>query len=282
MYKYSIILSTYNWSEALELVLNNLAHQLQIHRDVEIIIADDGSKSVTTEVIDKYKNQYPSQIKHIWHEDLGFRKSIILNKAVITSTGEYLLFLDGDCIPFPDYIKMHKRLAEPGFFVAGNRVLLSKDFTTQILAQPQMINDIVNWGILGWLKAKLAKKVNKLLPFLRLNSQASWRYLQSSNWRYPKGCNFGIWRDDFFAINGYDEKFSGWGHEDADLFVRLLHNQVKIKNGRFALPVLHLWHKESSRINDSKNYQVVRQRLANPTFILAQSGLNNYTSNKAS
>jgi glycosyltransferase involved in cell wall biosynthesis len=276
MYKYSIILSTYNWPEALDLTLCNLVLQLQLHKDVEIIIADDGSSAITKEIVDKYVDQYPLQIQHIWHEDTGFRKAIILNKAVMASSGEYLLFLDGDCISFPDYITMHKQLAETGFFVAGNRVLLSQKFTKQVLSHPHIISSIFKWNIFNWLQAKLLKKVNKLLPFLRLSPHTKWRYLQSNNWRYPKGCNFGVWRADFFAINGFDASFTGWGHEDADLFVRLLHNQVKIKNGRFALPVLHLWHKESSRANDSKNYQVVLKRLTNPTFILAKSGLNGY------
>ena len=278
MIKYSIIITTYNWPEALDLVLTGLTPQLQLNDDVEIVIADDGSTVTTKAVIDKYRNKHPVQIKHVWHEDLGFRRTMILNKAVVASSGDYLMFLDGDCVPFPDYIKMHKQLAQTKFFVAGNRVLLSKNFTAQIIEQPQLIKDIFSWNILGWLKAKLAKKVNKLLPFLRLNAQASWRYLQGSNWRYPKGCNLGMWRNDFIAVNGYDESFIGWGHEDSDLFVRLLHNGLKIKNGRFAIPVLHLWHRDADRTRGTGNYQMVLARAANPTFIQAKTGLNNHKS----
>jgi len=102
MVNYSIILATYNWPDALDLILANLTPQLLANPDTEIIIADDGSIDTTKEIINKYQNQFLDRIKHIWHEDDGFRKSVILNKAVLAAAGKYLIFLDGDCIPFPD------------------------------------------------------------------------------------------------------------------------------------------------------------------------------------
>jgi glycosyltransferase involved in cell wall biosynthesis len=274
--KYTIILSTYNWPGALNLILASLIPQLKTHGDVGLMIADDGSAEDTKTLIHIYQEQLPGRISHVWHEDKGFRKSVILNKAVALSTGDYLLFLDGDCIPFPDYIAMHKQLAETGYFVAGNRVLLSKEYTADLIDNPAVVTQIFNWKLVSWLSALVHKKINKVFSFLRLHAKAKWRYSRSNNWKYPKGCNIGMFRSDFVAVNGFDEIFSGWGHEDADLFIRLLHNDIKIKDGRFAIPVLHLWHKASSRVNESANYARLMGRLQDKSCILAQVGLGKY------
>jgi glycosyltransferase involved in cell wall biosynthesis len=275
--KISIILATYNWAKALDIILHNLSKQMKIFSDVELIIADDGSDSTTEEVIRKYQLQFAT-IKHIWHEDSGFRKACILNKAVANSTGDYLIFLDGDCIPFTDYISEHMDLAEDKYFVAGNRVLLSHKFTQDVLSRPQIINNIVKWRLFNWLFAKFKKNVNKISPRLKIKN-GKWRYWRGNNWKYPKGCNFALWRNDFIAVNGFDEEFSGWGHEDADLFIRLLHYGVKIKDGRFSVPVLHLWHKESERSREKSNKEMLMQRVEDLNFIKANSGVDKYLPN---
>lgn len=113
------------------------------------------------------------------------------------------------------------------------------------------------------------------MPSLRVGN-GKWRYSRGSNWKYPKGCNFALSRKDFLKVNGFDESFSGWGHEDADLFIRLLHSGVKIKDGRFAIPVLHLWHKESPRDKERGNYQRLMDRLESRDFIHAQVGIDKY------
>lgn len=272
----SIILATYNWPDALEVILANLVVQLDKHPNVEIVIADDGSKSSTLDVVKKY-SAINSRIRHIWHADNGFQKSMILNKAVALSVGEYLLFLDGDCIPFPDYIYEQMKLRENGYFVAGNRVLLSESYTKYLLDNPNQINQIFGWNIFKWSIAKITKKVNKLLPSLRFGN-GRWRYSRDTNWKYPKGCNFAVSRNDFLAINGFDESFTGWGHEDADLFVRFLHSSIKIKDGRFAVPVLHLWHKNSDRGNERDNMGMLLSRLNDKDFIVAHSGVSQYLS----
>jgi glycosyltransferase involved in cell wall biosynthesis len=280
----SIILATYNWSAALNVILSHLVPQINaINTDsnntnsdkynIELLIADDGSTDETKQVISQYQEQLPI-LKHIWHEDSGFRKAMILNEAVRVSQGEYLIFLDGDCIPFPDYIKEHIKLAEAGYFVAGNRVLLSGWFTRKIIADPSVISDVFKWNSLQWFCAKfIDRSVNKLLPWLRLGATNKLRYMRNKQWKFPKGCNFAVWRDDFLAVNGFDETFSGWGHEDADLFVRLLHGDVLIKDGRFSIPVLHLWHKASSRDRESQNYQELMRRLQNVRCIQATVGI---------
>ena len=277
MKKISIILATYNWPESLDIILDNLSQQLKKNLNIEIIIADDGSKDATISVIKKHQARF-SQIKHVWHEDIGFRKAKILNMAVAESTGDYLIFLDGDCIPFPDYIDEHSDLAENGYFVAGNRVLLSKKFTDNLLSNPKLVYNIVKWRLFNWLFAKFKKNVNKMCPRLRIGHGrlSKWRYWRSNNWKYPKGCNFAVWRTDFIEVNGFDEDFSGWGHEDADLFIRLLHSGIKIKDGRFSIPVLHLWHKESDRLKERSNWDRLMQRLEDVNCIKASNGITQY------
>ena len=272
--KVSIILATYNWPVALEVILANLVPQLKEHPYVEVVVADDGSKPNTAEVVKKYSDINPL-IRHIWQPDNGFQKSMILNKAVVASSGEYLLFLDGDCVPFPDYIKEQLELREGGYFVAGNRVLLSETYTKELLDDPDKINRMFGWNIIQWLIAKFTKKANKLLPGLRLRD-GKWRYSRETNWKYPKGCNFAVARSDFLAINGFDESFTGWGHEDADLFIRLLHHGIKIKDGRFAVPVLHLWHKNSDRENEPENSARLMERVNDNKFISAISGVDKW------
>lgn len=274
--KFSIILTTYNWPHALNIILDILLPQLYRHIDVELVIADDGSDASTKDIISVYQQKLLSRIKHVWHEDKGFRKSTIINKAVRSSQGDYLFFLDGDCIPFPDYIFWHKKLAQSGFFVAGNRVLLNQKLTSDIIANPYKIEQIFRWGIINWILARVTQQVNKISASWRCDSKSRWRYFRQNNWKYPKGCNFGVSRVDFYAVNGYDETFEGWGHEDADLFIRLLHNNVKIKDGRHAIAVLHLWHNLVDRTRENANYQrLIKERVSDRDFVQAVKGISN-------
>lgn len=275
-YKLSIIVSTYNQPNYLEFALSSLSKQDNVKwSDVEVIIADDGSKFDTKSLVEQFTTMFPCKLLHIWHEDSGFRKAMILNKAVAASSGEYLIFIDGDCVVPTDFLEQQLCLKESGFFVAGNRVLLSERFTTQLFNSQSL--HFIYWGILEWLQAKIIGKVNKFTHVLRLNPVAKWRKSRQNDWKYPKGCNIGIKRDDYISVNGYDESFTGWGHEDADFFIRLLHSGVKIKDGRFAAPVYHLWHKLNSRDNEVQNKQMLLER-EKSSIIKAVVGINQYLS----
>ena len=271
--KTSIILSTYNWPEALKIILDKLIPHL--NEKTELIIADDGSTAATSDLISFYKSKSP-HILHVWHPDNGFQKSMILNKAVALSKGEYLIFLDGDCIPFVDFINEHLKLKQIGYFVAGHRVLIAPKFTKEILKTHKLQEEITDFSLFNWMGCYLFKKTNKLLFNLRLNCNSKWRYFGLNNWRYPKGCNFGIHKNDFMSINGFDEEYSGWGHEDADLFIRLIKNGLKIKNGKFSIPVLHLWHKQANRSNSLINYNKLIERLKDKSIIKTHNGINQW------
>ncbi|MDP1574760.1 MAG: glycosyltransferase family 2 protein [Coxiellaceae bacterium] len=259
MLKVSIIISTYNYPAALDCVLTQLQKETTLLQNpCEILIADDGSSDETRTVINTHKKALPT-LKHLWHEDQGFRKTLILNKTVAEATGDYLIFLDGDCIPCPDFLKQHSALAEKGYFVAGNRVLLSKNFTRIFLKDPH--HSLFQRSNLQWLLLFLKNNTNKMIPAIRntflmtLLKKIRFPYWRTTNWKFPKGCNFSVFKNDFIAVNGYDETFQGWGHEDSDLFIRLLHNGVQIKNGKFLATVFHLWHKSASKDHTADNYQ---------------------------
>ena len=266
----SIIITTYNWPEALEASLTSLLDQN--HKNFEIIIADDGSTAPTKTLIKKFQATSTISIKHVFHEDQGFRAGTIRNKAVAASEGDYLIFVDGDCITLPSFIHRHQQLAEPNFFVPGNRVLLSKEYSPQVLSTKDPLH---KKSLPFFLYLWATQKLNRYIPFLHL-PLGPLRCLTPKKWQKAMTCNLAIWKKDFIAVNGFDEQFQGWGYEDSDLVIRLIHNRIKRKEGRFAVPVLHLWHKENDRSQHDENYQRLLDRLSQPNFIQAQSGFSQY------
>src|SRR5262249_31325627 len=147
--------------------------------------------------------------------DDGFRAPMARNRGAAVATGDYFIFLDGDCVPLPDFIATHRKLARTGWFVSGNRVLLSQAFTARAVAE-----QIPLWqcGATAWAAAGFGGKVNRLTPLLRL---ADWSR-PHPGWIGAKTCNLAVWRADFLTVNGFDEDFVGWGFEDSDFVQRLL------------------------------------------------------------
>ena len=131
----SVIVTTFNREDALDAVLRSLS--IQGDRDFEVIVADDGSGAATAKLIDAWKPKFAHRLEHVWHADQGFRAAEIRNRAILAARGSYCIFLDGDCIVRPDFVATHRRLAEPGWFVTGNRVLLSPALTTSVLREKQ-------------------------------------------------------------------------------------------------------------------------------------------------
>jgi glycosyltransferase involved in cell wall biosynthesis len=279
MLKISVIVTTYNRPAALELVLRALAAQTDLKSvdkpsDFEVIIADDGSTDVTAESLKQLATDLPYQMRHIWQEDQGFRAARARNRAIAAAKGEYVIFLDGDCVPQTDFIAKHRQLAEVGIFVVGNRILLSKRFTNQILNQVPSQTQMWCWPIRQWLLPYLRRDINRFLPLLRLPNSVLRRH-DKQTWQGAKTCNLGIWRSDLLKINGLDERFQGWGHEDAELVVRLLRSGIRRKTGRFAVPVLHLWHPEQDRAQEGDNRQRLEQRLKS-SLTWAEQGVDQY------
>jgi glycosyltransferase involved in cell wall biosynthesis len=237
----SVIVSTYNRADALDAALRALSRQSD--RNFEIVIADDGSGPATARVAHAWAAKTALPVKHVWHEDRGFRLSDIRNRGIRASAGAYILFLDGDCIARPNFVAAHRRLAEPGWFVTGTRILLSADLTDCILHQglePEL------WGLGRWLVPRARRQLNRFAPLLELRLGAM-RKLSARRWRGARGSNMAFWRADLEKVDGFDSSFSGWGREDSDIFIRLIRAGVRRKDGRFASGVLHLWHHEADR-----------------------------------
>ena len=269
-YLISVIITTYNWPDALSLCLHSLNSQHD--NNFEIIIADDGSTQKTRDIINEFKQNTSIIIQHIFQEDLGFRAGTIRNKATSSSKGDYLIFLDGDCIVQPNFISRHRQLAEKGFWIPGNRILLSQSYTSEILDSNIFLHKQPTIFFLSqWLKGN----INRILPLLHIPINF-FRYLNPRKWQKAMTCNLAVWKSDFIAVNGFDEQFEGWGYEDSDLVIRLIHLGINRKEGRFAVPVLHLWHKQNDRSQHDSNYQRLMDRLKNPLFIRAEKGIDQY------
>jgi len=269
MPRISVILSTYNRPDALQMVLRSLA--AQTHADFEVVVADDGSTEDTRHMIDQFKGQFTLELKHVWQEDDGFRAAAIRNKAVVASEGDYLVFLDGDCIAFPDFLAQHARLMKANKFTSGNRVLLSRSFTEDILNRQLLL---YQWTLSQWVVARFRRNINRVIPFVRLPLGVL-RNLTPRKWQGVKTCNLGVWRKDFLDINGFDENYRGWGYEDSDLVLRLMNKGVFRLEGRFAIPVVHLWHTLNQSALSEKNLQRLKNRMLTKV-IKADQGVDRY------
>jgi glycosyltransferase involved in cell wall biosynthesis len=265
----SVIVSTYNRPDALRAVLDGL--NAQTHGDFEVIIADDGSGKETRDMLQEIRERLPYPLIHIWQRDKGFRAAKARNKAVAASRGEYLIFLDGDCIPFPNFIEEHLRLAEPKWFVRGNRVMLSESFTQWVLENEA---GVTQFRYYEFVKHRMRGNIKRMVPLLHL-PLGPVRKIVAKKWQGAKTCNLGVLKSDFMNLNGFDERYIGWGHEDADLVVRLIRSGIYRKEGNFSIPVLHLWHKMNDRSQLEKNEKRLQNALIND-HIKAEQGISQY------
>ena len=253
--KISVVITTYNRPDALSLVLRGLAAQTE--GGFEVVVADDGSQEETAAVLAGLKPGLPYALRHVWQPDEGFRAPMARNRASAVATGDYIVFLDGDCVPLADFIAQHVRLAEAGWFVSGNRVLLDRKLSARATAEQL---PLWSWSRGQWLKARLAGRVNRVTPVLRLFDGSRSR----TDLVGAKSCNLAVWRQDLLAINGFDEDFIGWGYEDSDLVQRLFNAGKRRRASRWAIPVLHLWHgaldRSRERVNFARLQQSIRSR----------------------
>ena len=251
----SVIVTTWNREDALDAVLRSLA--VQSDRDFEVIIADDGSGEATAKLIADWKTRLGRPLHHVWQEHNGFRAAEIRNRAILASSGRYCIFLDGDCIARPSFVATHRRLAEPGWFVTGNRILMSETMTQTVLREKL---DPEHWTYRDWTRERGRRGINRTMPLMRL-PLGPLRKLRFRAWRGARSCNLAIWRSDLDRVDGFDCAYQGWGREDSDLLVRLLHAGIRRKDGVFATGVLHLWHPTADRSwlpdNDQKLDEVI-------------------------
>lgn len=200
----SVIVTTYEREDALDAVLRSLSRQSD--RGFEVVVADDGSGPGTKALVERWKPQLGVPLSYVWHEHQDFRAGEIRNRAILASKGRYCVFLDGDCLARTDFIATHRGLAEPGWFVTGNRALLSPSLTERTLRE---YLEPERWMLGAWLGQRFNGGLNRLASVLRL-PLGPLRKLRPQQWEGARSCNLAVWRADLDRVDGFDQAFSGW------------------------------------------------------------------------
>ncbi|TVR83274.1 MAG: glycosyltransferase [Saprospirales bacterium] len=263
-----VIITTYNQPKWLQKVL--WGYEVQTDNNFELLIADDGSSADTRKIIDDFRKNAPFPVRHIFHEDKGFRKCTILNKAIVQSKSDYLIFSDGDCIPRNDFVAVHRAEAEPKRFLSGGYFKMSQQPSNainkeRILAQkPFQIKWLVNagqrkqFGLIKLAENKcISYLMNKLTP-----TRASWN-----------GHNSSGWKSDLLKVNGYNEDMQ-YGGLDRELGERLENAGIKGKQIRYKAICVHLNHPRPYRTGEtlSKNRKI-RDEVAEKGIVVTPNGI---------
>jgi glycosyltransferase involved in cell wall biosynthesis len=234
--RHSLVLTTYNRPDALRLVLESALHQTVMPG--EVIVADDGSTDPTAAVVRGLAPRFAERgvaLRHVWHPDEGFRAAAIRNRALAVAGGEYILLIDGDCVLHRDFVRSHLRFARAGRLVQGTRVLLSEARTRQALANGEIRFGAFERGVGNRLNALPMRWLSPLVPS------------SSDPLRGVRSCNMGFWLADAERVNGFDERFVGWGREDSEFVARLVNAGVRRRKLKFGGIMYHLWHPERPR-----------------------------------
>lgn len=231
-----VVITTYNSPLWLSKVLTGYENQSQ--PDFRVIIADDGSTNETRDLIDRFRERGILQIDHVWHEDDGFRKCQILNKAIRETDCDYLIFTDGDCIPEPDFIATHQRLAEPGAFLSGGYIKLTMPVSEAIS------DDDIRSGVIfdpQWLVSKGQPKNHKLWKLSSSSLKKTFLNAITPAAASWNGMNSSTWTKDLIAVNGFNEDMQ-YGGLDRELGERLWNFGHKSRQIRYSTVCLHLDH----------------------------------------
>jgi glycosyltransferase involved in cell wall biosynthesis len=241
--KCSLIISTYNWPGALEVCLQSV--QRQKYLPGEVIIADDGSGDETRQLIEKYQKNFPVPLIRVWHEDAGFRKTIILNMAIAKSAFDYIIQIDGDVIIEKHFVADHLSSAEPKAFIRGTRAMLTAERTAQILSAGTASLSIFSQGV---------KHRNNALRLFAVKALGARKVMSSNSVR---GSNLSFWKADFILVNGYNNDLTGWGHEDEELAARFINAGIIKKIVKLCAVQYHLYHPVSSKANEPLQRELV-------------------------
>lgn len=246
----AVILSTYNWPWALELSLWGYA--TQTYKRFQVVVADDGSGPETAAVIERMRGETGLEILHVWHEDRGFRKSEILNRAILATDREYLIFSDGDTIPHANLVERHVDFAEPGCYLAGGYVKLSAEVSERIGVEDVRSGRALS---LRWLRSQGLRPGRRSLRFVpfALGTILDTITTTPANWH---GNNASTWREHLIAVNGFDMGM-GYGGQDAALGDRLQNLGLRPKRIRHRAPAVHLYHERPWR--DVEEMQRIRE-----------------------
>lgn len=258
----TLIITTYNWPKALEIVLRSVLNQSILPN--EIIIADDGSKNETKTLIEYYKNLFQIPVIHSWQEDIGFRAAASRNKAIAKSSSEYIVMIDGDLVLHPNFIENHLNHCKSNQFTIGPRVILKESYSKKLLLDKNIDFSVQSNQILANRKNLINSSfLSKIFSHITKSD------------KQVRSCNMACFKNDLIKVNGFNEDFIGWGREDTELVVRLLKGKINRKNIKFNANTLHLFHPENNKkmlpINDT-----ILEKTRIEKLIRCKNGLDKY------
>lgn len=260
--KTSLIITTYNWKEALDLVFLSIERQTEFPD--EVLVADDGSREDTALLVAQWARRLPVPVRHIWQEDIGFRLARSRNRAIAAAMGEYLIIIDGDMVLHKNFIADHKKAAQDGYFIQGVRLL-----TGPVQAQRMLENKFIDLSF-------FSKDVKRRRHLIRWPMLSLLLYQQvHTHQKAIRGSNQAYWKKDLIKVNGFDERMTGWGREDNEIAQRLYNIGVKRRNLKFAALTIHLYHNQRKTTGMNPNDKFLQQTI-NEKLVWCSLGLDQH------
>jgi glycosyltransferase involved in cell wall biosynthesis len=257
----SLVTPTYNWPDALELLLLSILNQSVLPN--EVIIADDGSREDTRSLIELFQKKFPIPLIHIWQEDLNNRKPAIMNQAIAVSKQDYIIEIDGDIIMNKYFIEDHLRFAKKGQYLFGSRVNIQENILDTLFKKKQFQFNFFSKGI---KKRARTLRIPSLMYLVKPVEKRSHKL---------RGCNMSFWRSDFIKINGFNEGLVGWGIDDSEMIQRMHNIGIQGRRLKFSAVVYHIFHKEQSKSHVDINLEIERQTTENKLAYI-EKGINQY------
>ena len=259
--KCSLVTPTYNWPEALELLLLSITKQ-RVLPD-EVIVADDGSKEETRLLIERFQKSFPVPLIHIWHEDNGNQKPKIMNKAIAKAKYDYIIEIDGDIIMHPNFVEDHLNYAEKGVYLFGSRVNIQKNILETIFKDKITYFHFFSKGI---KKRGRTLRIPFFMNFAKLHEKRSSKL---------RGCNMSFWKEDFIKVNGFNEGLVGWGIDDSEMIQRLHNIGIRGKRLKNVGIAYHIYHKEQDKSHIEVN-QIIERETTEKKITFIEKGINQY------
>lgn len=260
-------MTTYNAPRHLALALAGL--QIQTEKNFELHIADDGSTPETSEVVEEFMQRAPFPVIYSWQQDLGYRKTKILNEAIRKAKADYFIFIDGDCVVHKDFIRNHLKYRQKGYYLAGRRVDLGPKFSEKLTPEV-VLRGGLNRPNLGVLMSCMKKDSEYFHRCLTVYNPTLRKILKMEKVDDMKGCNFSVDRESLFKVNGFDEDYEGYAREDTDLEMRLQYLGLKIKSLKGLAVQYHVWH---DRLPESENNKIKLKTLNTTSEPTCKNGI---------
>ncbi len=261
----TLLIATYNWPDALELVLLSILGQTRMPD--EIVLADDGSDYRTRDLITKYKKEFQIPLIHVWHADEGFRLAKIRNMAIAKASCDYIVQIDGDIILHPRFIEDHFNFSVRGSFVRASRVYINPKVSQEMLTKKTYKINAFSRGVTNFFSALR-------VPFLWKFFETDYKNVGDELYEIH-GCNMAYWREDAIKVNGYNELFNGWGPEDKEFIARLLNSGVRKRFIKLGAIAFHIYHQENQKTFLAENISAFKDSIAKKS-IFCEKGINQY------